>query len=111
MIQNPSDSPVTLEVIACTLDDAKEAERGGAHRLEIISHFELGGLTPSIELVKTIRDAVSLPLRVMLRESEGFEIRDTSQIARLEIIARELNALDVEGIVLGFLRSGRIDLE
>ena len=35
-----------LEVIACSVADAIEAEKGGADRLEVISHFERGGLTP-----------------------------------------------------------------
>ncbi len=111
MIHNRTELPVVLEVIACSLEDAKAAERGGANRLEIISHFEVGGLTPSLDLVRKIRAAVRLPLRVMLRESEGFEVRDSTEVTRLEVIARELNVLGVDGIVLGFLRAGKVDLE
>ncbi len=35
-----------LEVIACSIDDAIAAERGGAGRLEVVSSLEAGGLTP-----------------------------------------------------------------
>ncbi|MBK7599246.1 MAG: hypothetical protein IPJ07_12290 [Acidobacteria bacterium] len=47
-----------LEVIACSVDDAVAAQSGGADRLEIISHFELGGLTPPINLVQDVVSSV-----------------------------------------------------
>ncbi len=65
---------IILEVIACTVEDAIEAERGGANRLEIVSRLETGGLTPAPDLVRKIKANVSLPLRVMLRESEGYTV-------------------------------------
>jgi copper homeostasis protein len=102
---------IMLDVIACSVADAIEAERGGANRLEIISHFEVGGLTPPLELAREICAAVSLPLRVMLRESIGYEVNDQAEIERLCETARELNAMRVEGVVLGFLRAGEIDVE
>jgi copper homeostasis protein len=110
MAQEASETLV-LEVIACSVEDAIEASRGGAHRLEVISHFELGGLTPSLDLVREISNLVDLPLRVMLRESEGYEVQGKTEVERLCAMARELNALKVDGIVLGFLRAGRIDLD
>ncbi|MBZ5592386.1 MAG: hypothetical protein LAP39_09125 [Acidobacteriia bacterium] len=62
-----------LEVIACSVADAVAAERGGAGRLEIVRALEAGGLTPLLSLVKEIVAAVSIPVRVMLRENPGFE--------------------------------------
>lgn len=52
---------LVLEAIACTVADAIEAEKGGADRLEVISHFERGGLTPPRALVipSLIRDSWS----------------------------------------------------
>jgi copper homeostasis protein len=98
-----------LEIIACSVEDAIAAERGGADRLEVISHYEVGGLTPSIEMVREIAAKVKLPLRLMLRESEAFEVSDESEIERLCDLAREFAKLDVDGLVLGFLKHGWID--
>ena len=106
-----SRSPIILEVIACTVEDALEAEKGGADRLEVISHFERGGFTPSLELVREIRQAVRLPLRIMLRESENHQTPSEAEVDRLCAKAVDLAALSVDGIVLGFLRGERIDLE
>jgi copper homeostasis protein len=104
-------SAFVLEVIACTLEDAIEAEKGGADRLEVISHYECGGLTPSLELVRAIQNAVRLPLRVMLRENDGFQVASDDEIAILCGTARELAAMRVDGLVLGFLRDGKIDID
>jgi copper homeostasis protein len=106
-----SQSAFVLEVIACTVADAIEAEQGGAHRLEVISHFERGGLTPSLELVRAIQTAVRLPLRVMLRESDGYQVAGNDEVERLCSAARELAAMRVDGVVLGFLRGGKVDIE
>jgi copper homeostasis protein len=99
-----------LEVIACSAADAVAAQRGGAGRLELVRALETGGLTPSIYLVKEIKAAVSIPVRVMLRENEEFEIRDREELTRLCDCARELAKLDIDGLVLGFLRGRGLDL-
>lgn len=101
--------PNLLEIIVCSVEDAIAAERGGANRLEVISHYEVGGLTPPVEMVREIAAQVKLPLRVMLRESEPFEVTDESEIERLCKTAREFASLKVDGLVLGFLKNGWID--
>lgn len=100
-----------LEVIACTVEDAIEATRGGANRLEIISRLDLGGITPPIDLVREIKAKVSLPPRVMLRESKGYGVSGEAEIEKLCATARELNEIGVDGVVLGFLREDKIDFE
>lgn len=100
-----------LEVIACSMADALAAAQGGASRLEIISHFAAGGLTPPLDLVREIQAAVALPLRVMLRASEGYEVTDEAEIEGLCAAARDFTALKVDGLVLGFLRAGKVDHE
>ena len=100
-----------LEVIVCSLADAVEAEKGGAGRLEIVRELKRGGLTPSLELVAAVRQAVDLPVRVMLRESDGFEVSGADEIARLCVAAERFASLEVDGFVLGFLRDGEVDIE
>lgn len=95
-----------LEIIVCTVADAVAAEAGGADRLEVISHYEVGGLTPPLEMVKEIAARVKLPLRVMVRESEPFEVCDEQEIEQLCDAARSFAELNVDGLVLGFLQFG-----
>jgi copper homeostasis protein len=93
-----------LEIIVCTVEDAVAAERGGADRLEIISHYEVGGLTPPFDLVREITSTVKIPARVMLRESEPFVVTDGGEIERLRDAARAFARLPIDGFVLGFLK-------
>jgi len=100
-----------LEVIACSVSDAIEAQRGGADRLEIIRDLQSGGLTPPLELVEDILEVVTLPVRVMLRESESYEVVGQVEKEKLYAAARALSGLNVDGVVLGFLRKGQIDVQ
>lgn len=95
-----------LEIIACSIQDAVAAELGGADRLEIISHYEVGGLTPPVEMVREIAARVKIPLRVMLRESEPFEVSDENEIEKLCAAALAFAEIGVDGVVLGFLKEG-----
>lgn len=96
-----------LEVIACSVADAVEAEAGGADRLEVVRDLGVGGLTPPISLVREIRRAVAIPVRVMLRENDGFSVGNKDALTEA---AREFAGMGLDGVVLGFLESGRLDL-
>lgn len=100
-----------LEVIACSVSDALEAEKGGANRLEVVRDLQRGGLTPSWELVSEIKRTVDLPLRVMLRESVGYETSGEDEIKNLCLAAKHFASLDVDGFVIGFLKQDRVDVE
>jgi copper homeostasis protein len=101
---------VLLEVIAETLEDAKEAEQGGAGRIELVRDLARGGLTPPLALIEAVVQAVRIPVRVMLRDSERFELRDAGEPGRLHAAARDAHARGAEGFVAGFLRGGAPDL-
>ena len=98
-----------LEVIACSVDDALEAERGGAGRLEVVRELGKGGLTPALELVEEITNVVSIPVRVMIREREGYIAGGAEAVEQLARLAAGCAALGIDGIVVGFLRDRRID--
>lgn len=98
-------------MIACSVKDAVEAEKGGAHRLEVVRDLQQGGLTPPYELVAEMRRNVELPLRVMLRESEGYETSGEDEIERLCLAAERFASLGVDGFVLGFLQDAEVDIE
>ena len=100
-----------LEVIACSVEDAVEAEKGGADRLELIRDFGSGGYTPPLNLLREIHSRVSLPLRVMLREQRGYGLTEVITLEKLCCVANELNKTKIDGLVLGFLRDGGVDLD
>jgi len=97
-----------LEVIALDVEDALAARAGGADRLELVTDMAADGLTPAVATVAGIREAVDLPVRVMLRLSDGFGAGDVSRVVRS---ARELRGAGAEEFVLGFLDAhGELDL-
>nr|WP_213170146.1 copper homeostasis protein CutC [Natronoglycomyces albus] len=91
-----------LEIIALTPEDAIAAEAGGADRLEVVTDMEADGLTPSRDLVATIRSATSLPLRCMLRPNAGFSA-SVAEIEHLCEAAEQLESAGADGFVFGFL--------
>jgi copper homeostasis protein len=99
-----------LEVIVQSLEDARAAAEGGADRLEIVRAIEQGGLTPSLDLVRAIADTVALPLRVMVRENDGYRI-GAGELDRLQSAARAFEAIGVDGIVIGFADPDRVRMD
>jgi copper homeostasis protein len=106
---SPKLAGTTLEVIATSFEDAVEAKLGGADCLEIVRSLEEGGLTPELALVRRIRQELSIPIRVMLRENASMSVRDGQELARMQASAAEFSSFAVEGLVLGFTKSGVVD--
>ena len=100
-----------LEIIAETVEDAREAEQGGAGRIELVRDLSRGGLTPPPDLVETVVKAVQIPVRVMVRESEVFEGFNAPELHRLHAAARHAIDAGAAGLVLGFLRDGGPDMD
>ena len=97
-----------LEVIACTVDDAMAAERGGADRIELVRDLGRGGLTPDMALAAAVVDAVRIPVRVMIREEEPFVVSDAGVAEALCAAAVRMSGLHIDGLVLGFLDAGAV---
>ncbi|MGP3687688.1 copper homeostasis protein CutC [Streptomyces sp. IBSNAI002] len=89
-----------LEVIALDVEDAIAAQAGGADRLELVTDMAADGLTPPRETFAAIRAAVDIPLRVMIRKTDGFAAGEVSGLVEA---ARGLRAEGAEEFVLGFL--------
>lgn len=98
-----------LEVIAASVQDAIEAEAGGADRLELVSSPELEGLTPPLPLLQSVLSATKLPVRVMLRDRPTMSAGTAAELAALERAAAEFSRLPINGLVAGFLVDGCID--
>ncbi|MDQ0934502.1 copper homeostasis protein CutC [Streptomyces turgidiscabies] len=99
-----------LEVIALGVEDAVAARDGGADRLELVTDMAADGLTPAVGTFAGIRAAVDIPLRVMLRLTDGFGAGDGRAVDALLRAARELRGAGAEEFVFGFLGAdGSVD--
>lgn len=61
-----------LEVVVLSPADALAAVAGGADRVELVTDMAADGLTPDAEVFRAVRDAVDVPVRVMVRRAAGF---------------------------------------
>lgn len=94
---------ILLEVAIASVEDAIAAEQGGANRVELNSALPLGGLTPSLGTYLEVREAIQLPIIVMIRpRSSGFAYSD----ADFNVMLRDVEIFQshgVDGIAVGVL--------
>lgn len=92
-----------IEIIAATPADARCIEECGADRIELVSAFSEGGLTPNWGMIEKIVKMVRIPVNVMIRpHSKSFVyIREEMDVMKKDIhIAKESGA---NGVVFGVL--------
>jgi copper homeostasis protein len=101
-----------IEVIATTPDEAMHIEACGAGRIELISGFSEGGLTPSYGMIEKVVQAVKIPVNVMIRPHSKSFVYTKEEIAVMKkdiTVAKELGA---NGVVFGVLNEkGEICVE
>ncbi|MDP1562923.1 MAG: copper homeostasis protein CutC [Pirellulaceae bacterium] len=96
-----------IEVAVADVDDAVAAQKCGADRLELNSAMPLGGLTPSIGLVREVLAAVQIPVVVMVRPRPGGFCYSPSQFKTALLDAETILAAGAAGIVWGALDPDR----
>ncbi|KAA0955000.1 copper homeostasis protein CutC [Planococcus sp. ANT_H30] len=94
---------MSIEVIVQNEQEAIQAEKMGAARLELVSSIDEGGLTPSFETIKQVLNSVTVPVQVMIRpHSRDFFYSDSEMNTIIEDVKNVLN-LGGHGIVFGAL--------
>lgn len=94
---------IMIEICCGTVDDCLVAINNNVDRIELNSALELGGLTPSLATLRTIKEITSIPLCCMVRpRTAGFYYSEIAYQTMLED-ARILLENKADGIVFGFL--------
>lgn len=100
-----------LEIAATTPEDAVAAEQGSADSIEISRDLSVGGLTPAFDVVRRARDAVKIPIHVMLRPHAPDFRYTEREIDQLLADAAQFKAIGVNGLVFGAVTAeNRLDL-
>ncbi len=103
-------SEILIEVCCGSTDDAIEAERGGAGRVELNSSLFFGGLTPSLGSVIEAKKRVKIPVMVMIRPRGGGFCYTEAEMAVMEHNTRLAVEHGADGLVFGILNEdGTID--
>ncbi len=102
--------PVTVELCAGSVDDVELAAEYGVDRIELNSGIAVGGLTPSMGLVRECCRMFHGPVIAMVRPREGGFCYSELQYRQMLLDARLLLEQGIDGIAAGFLKAdGRID--
>ncbi len=105
-------SNMLLEICCGSIDDAIQAERGGADRVELCSALFLGGLTPSLGTVLEAKARLKIPIIVMVRPRGGGFCYTEAEFATMERDTRLAIEQGAAGVVFGILNAdGSVDLQ
>jgi copper homeostasis protein len=100
-----------LEICCGSIDDAIQAQAGGAQRVELCSALFLGGLTPSLGTLQYARQQLTIPIMAMVRPRGGGFCYTAAEFVTMERDAEALLSNGADGIVFGILKTdGEIDL-
>ncbi|MEP6646838.1 MAG: copper homeostasis protein CutC [Saprospiraceae bacterium] len=99
------------EACVVSLSQAVNAEKSGAHRVEICAHLETDGMTPDIDLVEEIIRKINIPVRVMIRSTEEGYGADKYTLQNMIDSIRQFKKIPADGFVIGIMKNNIIDKE
>ena len=101
-----------IEVCAGSYADCVAAKQGGADRVELNGAFALGGLTPSVPVLKKVKADTGLEVIAMVRPRAGGFCYNADEVDIMFAEAENLLANGADGLAFGFLKEdGSIDAQ
>lgn len=102
---------VIKEACVETLEQCLKAEEKGADRLELCGDLSVGGITPDLELVRSVLEKCTIPVKVMVRCRSGNFVYTPEEVQEMKDSIDALKTLGVQEIVFGALSpANTIDL-
>ena len=99
-----------LEVCCYSMECALEAQHRGADRIELCAAPQEGGLTPSLGVLKSVREAVTIPVHPIIRPRGGDFCYTAGEFAAMLDDVAAVKDLGFPGMVIGVLDAdGRVD--
>jgi copper homeostasis protein len=94
---------MTLEIACFNFESALIAQEAGADRIELCDNYFFGGITPSEETIKKVRERISIDLFVMIRPREGGFVYDGKEFLKMKEQIEFCKEQKCNGIVFGIL--------
>lgn len=92
-----------IEIACFNLESALIAQENGADRVELCADMKVGGITPSLQLIKEAREKLNIDLFVMIRPRGGNFIYSEEEFELMKNEISEIKKLNVNGFVFGIL--------
>lgn len=103
---------IIKEACVETLDQAITAQKRGAHRIELCGRLDLGGITPSEQLIKDCIKHLDIPIKVMIRPRGGNFIYTEEEIKSMIADIELCKDLGIPEFVMGaLLDDNSIDID
>lgn len=100
-----------LEICCYSAACALTAERHGADRIELCAAPKEGGLTPSLGVLKRVRQTVTIPVHPIVRPRGGDFCYDAEEFAAMLEDIQAIRELGFPGLVTGVLdEEGNVDV-
>ncbi|GAB4488479.1 MAG: copper homeostasis protein CutC [Saprospiraceae bacterium] len=100
-----------FEICAVNIQSCLAAERAGAHRIELCSALDVGGLTPSQGLIRAAVHQLTIPVNVLIRPREGHFWYSENELDIMLDDIRFCHEAGVNGVVVGALTAdNQLDL-
>ncbi|NLI89756.1 MAG: copper homeostasis protein CutC [Epulopiscium sp.] len=93
-----------LEVCVDTVEGAIAAEQGGATRLELCSNLIIGGTTPSISLLKIVKENVKIPVHAIIRPRFGDFCYSDLEFEEIKDQVVAMKEAGADGVVIGIVK-------
>ena len=103
---------MVLEICANSYQSAMNAQKAGAHRIELCTELSVGGITPSFGLLKKVMAALTIPVHVLIRPRSGNFTYSDSEFKIMKEDIQQCKDLGCAGIVSGVLHANNtIDIK
>ncbi|WP_087025237.1 copper homeostasis protein CutC [Thaumasiovibrio subtropicus] len=104
---------MTMEIEVCidNIESLHTAQKAGATRIELCSSLAVGGLTPSIGLMRQAALHAHVPVYAMIRPRQGDFLFNDGDLAVMLDDIRAVKESGLHGIVIGCLTpNGEVDM-
>ena len=99
-----------LEICSNSFYSAKQAQAGGASRVELCQNLENGGTTPSYGQIKLTRENLTIGVHVLIRPRSGDFLYTDEEFNEILEDIKFCKSIGCDGIVVGMLNSdGTVD--
>jgi copper homeostasis protein len=93
-----------MEACLESLELAIAAEKAGAERIELCERLDIGGTTPSKELLEQVVNAVGVPVHPIIRVRGGDFFHTDAEVEQMKRDTEMAARAGASGIVLGILK-------
>lgn len=100
-----------LEICCYSMECARTAQQNGADRIELCAAPKEGGLTPSLGVLRSVRQQVTIPVHPIIRPRGGDFCYSDGEFAAMLDDVRTVRELGFPGLVTGILDAdGNVDM-